>query len=102
MAVRVPKGTEMTQEARLLIGGKSLPDILQGRTQAVDDGLPRRAVVLGHLASDAERGREHGHAFGARQPDLLRHHTFRRMRPRQLSAPRDDERLALKAVAPRA
>src|SRR5690348_12027882 len=34
-----------------------------------------------------------------RDCDLLRHDSFRGMRPRQLSAPRDDDRVALETIA---
>ncbi len=53
VAVRVPEGADMAQEAGLLLHRQTLPNILQRGTQPVHDGLPRRAVLLRHLAGDA-------------------------------------------------
>src|SRR6188474_1054485 len=53
MAMRVPERAEVSQEARLLVARKPLPDILDRGTQAVDDCLPRCAPAFGHFAGDA-------------------------------------------------
>jgi hypothetical protein len=53
-------------------------------------------------AGDGDGRGEPGHPLGAGKSDLLRHDAFRRMRARQLSAPRDDRGLALEAITARA
>ena len=73
MAMRVPQGPDVAQEASLLFDGQALPDVLHRGTQAVDDRLPRRAMRLGRGTADGDRGGQSGYALGAGQSDLLRH-----------------------------
>ena len=46
MAMRIPQRAHMAQEARLLLDGQALPNVLKRGANAVDDCLPRCAVRL--------------------------------------------------------
>ena len=58
MTMRVPEGTEVSQEPRLLLDGQVLPDVLERGSHAVDHRLPRRAMRFSRVASDADSGGE--------------------------------------------
>jgi hypothetical protein len=86
MAMRVPERPYMTQEAALFLRREVEPAFLYERPQAVDHGLPRRAVRLGRLAGDANGRSEPRHALGLRHGELERHNALGGMPPWQLAA----------------
>src|SRR5262245_51575168 len=101
MAVRVPEGAHMSQEAALFLCREIEPAFLEKRPQAVDHCLPRRAVRLGRLAGDANGRRESRHALRLRHGDLERLNALGGMPPRQLAAARNDGGGTAKPIAAR-
>ena len=60
--------------------------------------IARYAAAFSHFAGDADCRSEQRDSFGVGDCDLLRHGSLRRVCPRQLSAGRNNDGLALKAV----
>src|SRR5262249_20596972 len=90
MAMRVPEGAHMTQEAAWCLRREIEQTFLYERPQAVDHRLPRRAVRLCRLTGDANGRREPRHALRLRHGELERHDALGGMPPRQLAPARND------------
>lgn len=58
MAMRIPKRSNMTQEASLLLYWEILPEVLEQRPQAVEHRLPRRSVCISRFANEADSLRQ--------------------------------------------
>ena len=69
----------MAQEARLLLDGQALPDVLKRGANAIDDRLPRRAVRLRRGAGDGDGRGQARQPLRAGKSGLARHDAFRGM-----------------------